>query len=837
MHQDIVKILEFSEEEDVILKKFENIKSFLLSDKSLKKNVLHALNEKYRIYEKAVRLAGLFVLEYDILADRMALLNVIEGYKALRKYDIPLVLENASMALAEFVEIEELPKLQQMYERLSEGYDFVCDLWFKGKNSNPSFCVRMTYTIVRIRAGKGIKAFGIVQNITNQKKLEEKYAEEQRNLRKKKELHLVAKSQSSLTQNCLLYYYREAPESASLEPGMCYDDIVERLASWAIRKEDAKTCRRVLDRKRLIKLFGQGKTNFEFKYQRRQPMKNPVWISFVFNTFQVPHSDEIECFIYTYDISEQLRNEAIVKRISQMAFESVCLIYLSTGQIEFIRTAGSMFTTNQRLDYEEVCRRYRQCYICEDEWTEYNAAVSLENIVAALQTREQYSSAYQCHCGDEVACKQHDYVWLDKKQGVILAGRIDTTVAYERDKQHLAAIEKAHLKATQANEAKSVFLASMSHDLRTPLNGILGFTEIALKCQSKQEKQECLQKILSSGKLLLDLVNDTLELSRIESGKLSVQLETVDEKAFWESVIKSMMSFISNSKIEFRIDCQQFPVGMARLDPLKVNKVVLNLLSNAIKYTPDGGWVRFSVLPLEASGNRITRRLVVEDNGIGMSREFLDRLYEPFSQENRVEIDTAAGTGLGLSIVQRLVRLMKGTIQVESKLQQGSKFTIDLPIVNWPYTEQETVSKQRDDLEPIEERKFAGQHILLCEDNCLNAEIALLLLKDKNLQVDWAKDGKQGVEYFKTSPVGFYEVILMDVRMPEMDGYTATKVIRHMQRADAVSVPIIAMTADAFEEDIQHSKKAGMNAYLTKPIIVQKLYHILCKFILDERSY
>ena len=819
-----------------MLKKVKKINSFLLTEKPLKRNILHEVSEKYRIYENAVRLAGLFVLEYDILADRMALLNDIEGYEVLKKYDIPVVLENASMALAEFVESGEVSKLQQMHDRLSEGYDFVCDLWFKGKDSHPSFCVRMTYTVVRTHAGKGVRAFGIVQNITNQKKLEEKYAEEQRNLRERKELHLVAKSQSSLTHNCLLYYYSEAPESASLQEGMRYDDIVEMLASWAIRKEDAEACRRVLDRKRLIKLLGQGKTNFEFRYQRRQPMQNPVWISFVFNTFQVPHSDEIECFIYTYDISEQLRNAAIVKRISEMAFESVCLIYLSTGQIEFLRTAGSMFTPNRRLDYEEVCRLYRQCYVCEGEWTEFNTAVSLENIVAALQTREQYSSAYQCCCGEKVACKQHDYVWLDREQGIILAGRMDTTIAYERDKKHLAAIEKARLRAAQANEAKSVFLASMSHDLRTPLNGILGFTEIALKCQSKKEKQECLQKILSSGKLLLDLVNDTLELSRIESGKLSLQLENVDEKAFWESLIESMMSFISNSKIEFQINRQQFPIGMARMDPLKVKKVVLNLLSNAIKYTPAGGWVRFSVLSLKAPGNRITRRLVVEDNGIGMSREFLDRLYEPFSQENRVGTDHAAGTGLGLSIVQRIVRLMGGTIQVESSLHQGSKFTIDLPIENWPYAEYETVFEPEKALKPIEERKFSGQHILLCEDNCLNAEIALLLLKDKNLQVDWAKNGKLGVECFETSPVGFYAVILMDVRMPEMDGYAATRVIRQMQRADAAGVPIVAMTADAFEEDIRHSKKAGMNAHLTKPIVVQELYHILCKFILDEKS-
>lgn len=816
-------------------KKIKRMKSFLRADQPLKKNILYESNEKYRIYENAVRLAGLFVLEYDILADRMILLNVSEGYEALKKYDIPLILENASRRLAEFVEIEEVSKLQQMHERLSEGYNFVCDFWFKGKNSHPSFCVRMTYTVVRVCAGKGIKAFGIMQNITNQKKLEEKYAEEQRNFRERKELYLVAKSQSSLTHNRLLYYYREAPESAFLQEGMCYDDIVEMLASWAIRKEDAEICRKVFNRKRLIELLDEGKTSFEFRYQRRQPRKNPVWISFVLNTFQVPHSDEIECFIYTYDISEQFRNAAIVKRISEMAFESVCLIYLATGQIEFLRTVGPMFTTNQRLDYEEVCRRYRQCYICEDEWTEFNTAVSLKNIVAALQTREQYSSAYQCCCRGKVACKQHDYVWLDRAQGVILAGRMDTTVAYERDKRHLAAIEKARLKAAQANEAKSVFLASMSHDLRTPLNGILGFTEIALKCRSKQEKQECLQKILSSGKLLLDLVNDTLELSRIESGKLSLQLEDVDEKVFWESVVESMMSFISNSKIEFQVDCRQFPAGMARLDPLKVKKVVLNLLSNAIKYTHQGGWVRFSVISFGTSQNRSTRRLIVEDNGIGMSREFLDRLYEPFSQENRVEIDNATGTGLGLSIVQRIVRLMGGTIQVESRLHQGSKFTIDLPIENWPYAEHETVSEQKDDLKPLAERKFSGQHILLCEDNCLNAEIALLLLKDKNLQVDWAKNGKQGVEYFETSPLGFYEVILMDIRMPEMDGYAATRTIRQMQRADAVSVPIIAMTADAFEEDIQHSKKAGMNAHLTKPIVVQELYYTLGKFILAEK--
>lgn len=388
-------------------------------------------------------------------------------------------------------------------------------------------------------------------------------------------------------------------------------------------------------------------------------------------------------------------------------------------------------------------------------------------------------------------------------------------------------LSAAKLQADKANESKSAFLSSMSHDLRTPLNGVIGFTNLALKTSGEESKQAYLQKIKIAGDLLLDLVNDTLELSRLESGKLVLKPEPVEEKLFWESVVTALAPAAVMKDVHLEGDFAACTDNVIQVDPLQVKKVLLNLISNAIKYTQAGGKVSVKVLTLEPPEGRCTRRIIVEDDGIGMSEEFLSRMYEPFSQEQRSEALNVTGTGLGLSIVKRIVESMQGSIKVRSKLHEGTRFTVDLPLEHWE-KKQVPVKQGRDEASiQAEQETFAGCRILLCEDIQMNAEITKLLLKNKRIQVDWAKDGLEGVELFKGSPDHYYSAILMDLRMPRLDGYAATEAIRRLDRDDAGTVPILAMTADAFEEDMRRSKEVGMNGYITKPISPALLYQTL----------
>jgi len=397
----------------------------------------------------------------------------------------------------------------------------------------------------------------------------------------------------------------------------------------------------------------------------------------------------------------------------------------------------------------------------------------------------------------------------------------------KRQKRLSKQLSEAKLAADKANEAKSVFLSSVSHDMRTPLNGIIGFTDFALQANSIEEKQGFLKKIKIAGNLLLDLINDTLDLSRIESGKLILKPEPVDGKNFWASVTTALQPTAALKNIRFESDITSYPQETILVDQIQVKKVLLNLISNAIKYTPSGGHVSVAIQVLTPPEAGCNRRIIVEDDGIGMSKEFLSRIYEPFSQEQRSEALNVSGSGLGLSIVKRIVDMMHGRITVQSKLHEGTRFVVDLPIKICQNTDKknalETGTNQQEAVIP------ANINILLCEDNYMNAEIAHLLLKNKAVQMDWAKDGEEGVNKFIASPVGHYAAILMDLRMPHMDGYVATKTIRKLNRSDAETIPIIAMSADAFEEDVQLSKAIGMNAYITKPIAPQIFYQTIAK--------
>lgn len=395
-----------------------------------------------------------------------------------------------------------------------------------------------------------------------------------------------------------------------------------------------------------------------------------------------------------------------------------------------------------------------------------------------------------------------------------------------RQRKANVAIQKAKMEADAANEAKSAFLSSMSHDLRTPLNGIVGFTDLAIREKDEKKRMDYLKKVQISGSLLSDLVEDTLDLSRIESGKMTLQLEAIKGDELARDVVMAVTPAAELKHICIHADFSCYPHEVICSDRLKLQKIMLNLLSNAIKYTPEGGTVTMTIERIDPPHNGMTRRLVVQDNGIGMNPEFLKKLYEPYAQEQRPEAGKVAGTGLGLTIVKRIVDLMNGTIAAESELNRGTKFTVELPI-----RQLESESSEPAPAVPVHEAALAGRKILLCEDNELNAEIAALLLKEQGMEVTHAENGRIGVDLFASSPAGSFDCILMDLRMPVMDGYAAAEAIRKMKRPDAQTVSIIALSADAFEENKKMAAEAGMNGYLTKPINPARLHEVLADAI------
>ena len=392
-------------------------------------------------------------------------------------------------------------------------------------------------------------------------------------------------------------------------------------------------------------------------------------------------------------------------------------------------------------------------------------------------------------------------------------------------RQTITGLFNATQEAERANLAKSVFLSNMSHDIRTPMNAIIGFTNIALKQQPKPEVQSCLEKISDSSEHLLTLINDVLDISRIESGKTQFAPVPADITSVEDVVTEIMHGFLSDRDIDFQVARETPACPYVLADTVRIREVLVNILGNAVKFTDDGGTIRFETSYRPGADDRhMVAHYRVTDTGVGMSEEFVERVFDEFAQEETDARTQYKGTGLGMAITKRYVDLMGGTISVESKKGVGSTFTVELPL---EVTDAEYVRKQ--DLS-IAKVNLSGVKILMAEDNDLNAEIAQVQLEECGMQITRAADGEEVVEIFANHPADTYDIILMDVMMPEMNGYEATKAIRSLDdRPDGHMIPIIAMTANAFAEDVQASLDAGMNGHLSKPIVMDELVKTIAR--------
>jgi len=395
-------------------------------------------------------------------------------------------------------------------------------------------------------------------------------------------------------------------------------------------------------------------------------------------------------------------------------------------------------------------------------------------------------------------------------------------------KRQALALAKAKQDAEDANKAKSDFLSRMSHDIRTPLNGIIGMTRIAQGETNSIQTADCLDKIDMSSKFLLGLVNEILDMSKAESGKLELHPEPYyadDFRGYINAVIQPLCDG-KNQTLQFEV--HTIDKVVPKLDILRINQVYFNLLSNAVKYTPEGGKIIVTVDEKITPENKDCITVSIRDNGIGMSEDFQKVLFNPFTQEHRDDNSEMRGTGLGLAIVKKIIDAMGGTITVKSKIGEGSEFTFT---VCCDYVSENNTNRAAKVVVPTGNilEKLKGKHVLLCEDHPLNQTIAKALLKEKGVLVDIAENGQEGVTHFANSAINYYDAILMDIRMPVMDGLEATRQIRVLTRSDAKTVAIIAMTADAFEESMQEAKAAGMDDYVTKPIEPEKLYQALAK--------
>ena len=539
------------------------------------------------------------------------------------------------------------------------------------------------------------------------------------------------------------------------------------------------------------------------------------------------------------ELEEQL---AIVNTLSR-DYINVYAVNSRTGVVRPVKitdyeSAGLEPDFQGEIRYNDILTDYIYRRVFPEDRQYLSEALALDNVIEKLNAVTEFSAGYRV-LDDGVV---HTYQFTCAARltadgngwgGFFLVGFriIDEIVRREREQREM--LEGALAEAQRANVAKTTFLNNMSHDIRTPMNAIIGFTSLAVTHIDDQERVKgYLEKILTSGRHLLNLINDILDMSRIESGKVRIEENEVSLPEILLDLKTIVHSDVKAKQLSLRMDVPDLANETVLCDKLRLNQVLLNILSNAVKYTKPGGTIMFRVDQTGLSPDGYASyQFQVKDTGIGMSKEFLAHLFEPFEREQTSTVSGIQGTGLGLAITKSIVDMMHGTIAVTSEVGKGSEFTVSFRfrVKDAPCEAPEEVKTEE---EAAPSAQFlAGKKILLVEDNELNQEIAKTVLEGVGLIIDTACDGTEAVAAMKAAQAGTYDLILMDIQMPVMDGYEAARTIRTMEDPAIANIPIVAMTANAFEEDRQRAVDAGMNDHVPKPIDIPRLIETLGRIL------
>jgi len=624
-----------------------------------------------------------------------------------------------------------------------------------------------------------------------------------------------------------------------------YDVYISRWAERYVEESSQELFLKHTGREYLTRVLLEGKSEISFDYTAQSLDGVQMYARRSIYLTQDRKTGEVIAYSNVKDITEQKRSEIQRQQYERMLLMTASDIYKGVRQIDLsdFSTVYLSFENNRIRTTEKgnwnTWLREQIFHVHPDDAEMLLARLDGEQLLrlpAGGSLRCDFRSSEKNEHGfyrvySATALKSE----MDGKMYIHLV-TMDHTAAMENEMRQKALIEDALLRAENASKAKTAFLSNMSHDIRTPMNAIIGFTALASAHIGEPELvQNYLTKISSSSNHLLSLINDVLDMSRIESGRIHLE----ETECSLEEVLRELETMLTpdlnSRRQDFSLDTTALRNGDVFCDRLRLNQILMNLLGNAMKFTEAGGSIRvwLTEKPDEREGWGVYE-FHVRDTGIGISEEFQKRLFEPFERERSSTVSGIQGTGLGMTITKNLVELMGGTIAVASKKGEGTEFTVRIPMKQDSQKLRDEAAGKREDPsaqtpEGEAQRRAAmkGQRILLVEDNDLNREIARELLGDAGLWVEEAGDGKEAVEMLLEKGAGYYRLVLMDIQMPVMDGYEATRQIRAFEDRKLAEIPIIAMTANAFEEDQKRVIEMEMDAYIPKPINVQKMLDVL----------
>lgn len=613
---------------------------------------------------------------------------------------------------------------------------------------------------------------------------------------------------------------------------MLFQAIEDELTTDEAKRE----FRRVFSYSNVQEIYAKGEMSITLDTEVRHVNGEIVPLRFVGRLVINPTNNHLECIAFNYDISEEVRLKREMDMINKLNnalacdFSTIFSVDLRDGIMHIHKLNrflnASKFNFPDEVPLDTFFEQYVNTYVEEEYRDEFLKIVSLENLRRRIYSGDNNISIRFRAKPNDAGEENFEAIVLpvdpnDPHTMVVGCKCIDKLIAREEhDKKMLMESRK---QAEAASKAKTSFLFNMSHDIRTPMNAIMGFTNLLDRCQDDPERRsDYIKKIDKASRVLLSIINNVLEMARIEKGTVHLDETVWHAQLFNDTLFTLFEDMMAQKRIEFThvVDVQHSNVFC---DPTKLREIFLNIVSNSYKYTPEGGKIEMRTieLPSDREGYALFRTIIT-DNGIGMSKEFLPHLFEEFSREHNTTQGGVEGTGLGMSIVKRLVEIMGGTIEVESEVGVGTTVTITIP--HRISDSSAMVSRMGVQMDPA---LFRGKRVLLVEDNELNAEIAIEILKEMEFEVEHANDGQQCMDMLDNVPSDYYDIILMDIQMPVMDGYETTRAIRALYDNVKANIPILAMTANAFAEDRIQAFSCGMNAHISKPINVVELMKAL----------
>ncbi|MEG0640637.1 MAG: ATP-binding protein, partial [Clostridia bacterium] len=751
---------------------------------------------------------------YDLSRTTIIQNHNTEAVYGIHGTEIPNAPE--SLIAAKQCHADDVERFRDFYKRLHQGHTQVSTtvrLW--DIRTQTYIWKRCTYTVLPSRENRAIYALGSAVDVNDQMEEKQKYENAIKYRYNALGENVILAGHCNVTRNVILEIDDKTGMDVEHRFGMVREDFFRGLASLIPNQAQSQTFQQTFCNQNMKNSFELGITQHEYVCTLRLDHEKGLrWVSAHVDMVLQPKTNELIGFLTVTDISASKMQEQVLDAVIQFDYDFVAHLNLHSNTVVFYNSKKQMaqlkdYQYGVPYSYTKAIQSTARRYIASEDRALYSANMAIENIEKQLKHQDSYTFSY--HLPDAAGTlytKQIRFTMHDRSAGIVVFSRADVTHMLAQQEQQKEALTESMALARIANNAKSKFLSSMSHDIRTPMNAITGMCSLALADEGNpQQVHESLQVIAQSSALLLSMITDILDMNRIESGKMVLTNQPFSIRELLQLAVAKARALAVKKDQSVSLSCE---ITHARCsgDVVRIHRIMDNLLANALKFTPQGGKITYCISELPSENNKIGLYCFkVTDNGIGMSLEQQQHIFEPFYRAQSPMTSQVEGTGLGLPIVKSIVDYMGGTISVQSALGEGTSFEVELPLC----LVQEGSPAPSALKDPVLSADLSHVHVLLCEDHPMNQLVATRILEKADVRVTLAENGQVAYELFSQSAPCTFDAILMDVQMPVMNGYEAACAIRACTHPQAKAIPIIAMTANAFTEDIQLSMEAGMN--------------------------